>query len=279
MRTFQYQILRYSHDAVTGEFVNVGIIIYQPDIKYLKSKVISRFSRISGFFEEINGVQLLKTIKNFSIEINQISYQLNELFTNYRDLTEITNSVLPKDDSALICSEIQYTLDLNPEAALSYLYNRLINKYTQDSYADIHDDKYAWKKVYKKYFDKNGITNKLQTHVIKTKKDEFEFDKSWKNGALNCYQSISFQLKRDESIKNKVYKWVGILSELQTVDEELHLYFLTLSPGKRRSINKFIHEMLLSKSGRKLKITLIDENKAEAFANEVKIELEKNLNN
>src|SRR5690625_7027361 len=54
-------------------------------------------------------------------------------------------------------------------------------------------------------------------------------------------------MKKTDSIKNKVYKWKGIISEMQTADEEMKLIFLSEMPEKGNGISEFIKEQLGSK--------------------------------
>lgn len=280
MKKFQYQIIRYMHDRVTAEFVNVGIVVYQPDTNFLQGKFVSKYSRISQFFMDVNGQYLLSTLKQFENELEIISGRLSELFTNHNSLTEITNFILPQDDSALICSELLFGVDIDPQSAVDDLFDRLINKYNHEAEKELHDDKYVWRKIYKKYFDKYEITNKLKSHIVKTDHDHIEFDKAWKNGVWNCYQTLSFDLKRNDSIKNKVYRWSGILSELENSDQKLHLYFLTVSPTKNKIINKFIEDTILKhNNGHSLKVTMVNEKQADKFVAGVKKEIEEHQTN
>lgn len=275
MKKFQYQIIRYMHDRVTAEFVNVGIVVYQPDTNFLQGKFVTKFSRISQFFIDINGQYLLSTLKQFERELETASKRLTELFTNHTSLTEITNSILPKDDSALICSDLLFGIDIDPQSAVDDLFDRLINKYSHEAYKEHHDDKYVWRKVYKQYFDKYEITSKLKPHTVKTDHDHIEFDKAWKNGVWNCYQTLSFDLKRNDSIKNKVYRWSGILSELENSGQELHLYFLTVSPTRNKTILKFIEDTIRKHdNGTSLKVTIVTEKQADKFVAGVKKEIE-----
>ena len=276
MKKFQYQIIRYMHDRVTAEFVNVGIVVYQPDTNFLQGKFITKFSRISQFFIDIKGQYLLSTLKQFERELEIASERLTELFAKHTSLSEITNSILPKDDSALICSDLLFAIDINPQCAVDDLFERLINKYSHEANKDHHNDKYVWRKVYKQYFDKYAITSKLIPHIVKTEHDHIEFDKAWKNGVWNCYQPLSFDLKRNDSIKNKVYRWSGILSELENSAQELHLYFLTVGPTRNRTtINKFIEDtMLKHNNGNSLKVTIVNEKQADKFVEGVKKEIE-----
>jgi len=268
------------HDRVTAEFVNVGIVVYQPDTNFLQGKFVSKFSRISQFFIDINGQYLLSTLKQFEKELEIASNRLSELFTNHSSLSEITNIILPKDDSALVCSELLFGIDIDPQSVVDDLFDRLINKYSHETEKEHHDDKYVWRKVYKQFFDKYEITNKLKPHTVKTDHDYIEFDKAWKNGVWNCYQTLSFDLKRNDSIKNKVYRWSGILSELENSNQELHLYFLTVNPTNNKSINKFIEDTILKhNNGQSLKVTMVNEKQADKFVAGVKKEIEEHQTN
>ncbi len=274
MKKIQYQIVRYLHDRVSAEFVNVGIIVYQPETKFLQGKFINKFSRLTRFFTDINGKYLLSTIRHFEREIDIKAQRLDELFSNYASLKEITNSILPHDDSSLICSELSFSIDVDPQSTLDDLFERLINKYVHENDKEYHDDKYVWKKIYKKYFDKYELTEKLRPHTITTHHDRIEFDKAWKNGVWNCYQTISFDLKRTDSIKNKVYKWSGILNELEESDQELNLVFLTVPPKTNRHMEKFIEDTLIRRRNEILKVQVIKEKEADQFLAKVKEEFE-----
>lgn len=277
MKKFQYQLVRYIHDRVTGEFVNVGIVIYQPDSNYLGGKFITKFSRISHFFSEINGSYLMSSLRQFEHELHLNSKQLGDLFTNHSSISQITNSILPKDDSSLECSEVLFAIDIEPQSALDDLYNRFIEKYNHESDKDQHDDVYVWRKVYKQYFDKYGITSKLKPYTIKTPNDDFEFDKAWKNGAWNCYRTLSFDLKRQDSIKNKVYKWSGILSEIEQTHQKINLFFLTVNPTNDKKINHFIQETLVNKNRHSIKVTMVNEKQADFFVANVKKEIDAHI--
>lgn len=279
MKKYQYQIVRYVHDRLTGEFVNVGIVIYMPESRFLKSRFINKFSRLSNFFVELNGHSLLGSLRQFEKEIDIISKRLNgnDLFESFTSIEEITNSILTKDDSAIICCAMNSGIDISGQSALNDLFERLIDKYSHDTDKDTHDDKYAWRKVYKKHFDENGITDKLKEHTVHTSHDTIQFDKAWKNGAWNCFQSLSFDLKRTDSIKSKVYKWSGILSELENSNENIHLYFLTVSSNKKKGVKKFIEDTL-NRQGKNIQTTIITEKEAETFAASVKKEIEAHEN-
>lgn len=266
MIKYQYQILRYIHDQFTGEFGNVGIVFYAPEENYLRCKVVGRYSRLSDFFGEINGQFLINSLKHFEVTIKKIAERLNDPTAQMvQELELITSTILPKDDSALQLTDVVYGLDVDQEIALHDLFERVIEKYNGTNQFTANTDQYAWSKVYKTYFERYGITQNLKKHIVETQNDVINFDKAWKNGVWNCYQALSFDLKSEDAIKSKVYKWSGIIHQLETSNEKLKLYLLTTSPKQHKEFELFIKEMLILKNNT-LFVDLIEEDKAEEFA-------------
>ena len=56
MKTFEYQLLRYSPDAVCGEFVNVGVIVFDAEGKKLAGRFLDRIARESQFFPVLSDI-------------------------------------------------------------------------------------------------------------------------------------------------------------------------------------------------------------------------------
>ncbi|MGO4880571.1 MAG: DUF3037 domain-containing protein [Bryobacteraceae bacterium] len=53
MIPYSFSVLRYIHDGVTAEFVNVGIAVYAGDASYLKAKCSTGYGRITRLFDRI----------------------------------------------------------------------------------------------------------------------------------------------------------------------------------------------------------------------------------
>jgi len=276
MKEFQYQIVRYIHDKVTGEFVNVGIILFMPESKFLGSQFIRKYSRLSNFFTTIKGHHLLTTLRHIQSEITVISKRLdsNDIFEEHTSLESITKAILQEDDSSLECSTTKLGIDIEGEIALTDLFERLINKYNQDEDIEIFDDQKVWQKVYKKYFDECGLTDKFKEHSIQIDHNVIQFDKTLINGHLNCYQTLCFDLSRAESIKSKTYKWSGILSAIEKSNESISINFLTILPDKHSSMIPFIRDSLLNKRNQSLNVSLLTENDAPILVTRLKQELD-----
>ncbi|KAA0992953.1 DUF3037 domain-containing protein [Dyadobacter aurulentus] len=274
MKKYQYQIIQYLHDRVTGEFINVGVIVYAPEHKFLGCKVISKYGRITSFFPGSNGKGILKSLRHFEKEIARAKQQFSELFPVSDDLAEITREILPNDDSSLTLTEVKKGIDLDFNKSLADLYRLLVTKWQSETDESATSDADVWNKKYKKYFDQYEITSRFTEFEVETKHDHFQFDKAWKNEIWHCYVPLSFDLQKEENVKSKVYKWFGKLNELATSEEKIDITLLTSIPRKHQNLDSFIYDKLLAPSD-KLLINIVSEADAEALVQQISNDLQK----
>ena len=276
MTKFQYQIIRYRHDVSTGEFVNVGLVFFVPSEKLLKVIISNKYKRISDFFNGVSGTAIIRAVKNIENKIKVFTHKYNSSldFKNYQNLKVLTEELFPKDDGSIQFSDLYSGVaPTQVEFLYQELFDNLVYKYVHSYSHASRSDEDARKIIYKDYFDKLYISPKLQKKEIKTTNDSFEFD-GWKNGRWNYYKPISFDLIEKESIKDKVYKWAGINSELFTADESFNLYFLSLSPRMHsdNELRSFIKNKLeVSNTIHTVKV--IYEEELENFTNQVSEEI------
>ncbi|MEX0812611.1 MAG: DUF3037 domain-containing protein [Chitinophagales bacterium] len=275
MKKYQYQLIRYVHDHFTGEFVNVGVILYSKENQFLACKTIRKYHRITQMFPEANGRWVIRLLNYLEQKINADKAKLQELFSLPDQIESITNGVLNNDNNAIRMSECKLGLDIDLDAALSGLFSQVVEKYYlgNEDKTRLSDDE-VWKKKYKQYFEKYGIESKLSTHEVSVPNDILSFDKSWKNEIWHSYEPLSFELKKKDSIKEKVYKWAGKIQALKQLNEPLHISFLTSINPRHKELMGFIHEYLKSTDSN-LGVEVVTEDQAENFAIEIKKQMER----
>ncbi len=100
-------ILRYVHDVVTGEFANIGVVLYAPDQRFLEARFAMSYERLNAIFLKIDHL-------HFRALIRYMTNRFEELGAEIRDdlhvppvtaLSEIVKKVLPPDDSSLQWSQ------------------------------------------------------------------------------------------------------------------------------------------------------------------------------
>jgi len=275
MKTYQYQVLRYLHDHVTGEFVNVGLIFYEPQTRFLRAQVITKAQRLTSFFPGLPAKPILADLRYFAKSINQQAKDLlvSPLFSQVDDLSTITVAFIQPNDAGWQLTPVQRGLTRNPEGTCQHLYHRLIGEYQEEPAPARADDAQVWRQSYKQYFDRYHVTEKLQPSQVPTANDAIVFDRTWQNGVLNCLESVTFQLRDPVRVKDKAYKWVGRITELKTGPLPLHLYLLTASPDDPH-LRETIEQIIKSASSPEVQVDFVHENEAEDFARQMRQKIE-----
>ncbi|WFE91467.1 DUF3037 domain-containing protein [Roseibium porphyridii] len=76
----QYAILRFRPYPETGEFANVGIVVWAPTTRELAYKVVPKnFPRVRNFFQELETSILKETLASFEKELSRLKTDLSGL--------------------------------------------------------------------------------------------------------------------------------------------------------------------------------------------------------
>lgn len=230
---YQYQLLRYRHDQVTGEFANIGLVYFDPATRYLKVAFEDKkYGRLTQFFgDSVQGNYLITVLRQLKNRVSKLKNPASGEpgLARFRSVQELTSFLLPPDDNGLYFSEVWNGWHFEHDLSFNELYDRIIGQYQEES-TKRQDDSYAWKNIYKKHFDQYNLTPKLHAHKVATSTDAFDFRYACKNGVWHCIQSLSFDLKHEGSIKDKIYRWDGIARELLTAKEPMKVYLLSIFP-------------------------------------------------
>lgn len=258
MKNFQYQILRYQPDRISGEFLNVGLIVFDSKQHEISFYILEKASGLSKVFDEINVRYLSKLLKHIIAELKKIQIAMKSEFQFgvFKNIEEITRSVFPKDDSSLYFTETREVLDIDIVALTQHLSERMISIKYVEKEKEINTDKEVWTKLYKKHFDDLDISKHLSPVSLVTKYNQLQFEHTWRNGHLNFFEAVNFDLEKIDSINNKVYRWAGQIDEMATSDEYLHLYLLSNLPIDKNR-NEFILQFLKSKSSERVKVEVV----------------------
>lgn len=130
MKTYQYQVIKYVHDHFTGEFVNMGIVLYNPETHFLNCKFTDRSKRITSMFPGAEGLQVIKSLENFGDRLLRKNEEIASHPNSIKHLSDLTDTVLPKDGTVIQISPVQTALDVDLDLALDNLFYQLVEKYT-----------------------------------------------------------------------------------------------------------------------------------------------------
>lgn len=230
-QNYEFSVLRYVHDTLTGEFVNVGVVIYCEKEKWISAQCRNTYARVSAVFPNLNSSHFRKMMKFVQTEFYRTNQSLNsELqFSEIKSLQTLLHKILPKDDSSMQWSPISSGLTLNLEAELTLLFERYVSHYDVKVVRDRRTEQDIWKD-FKKTLENFSLAEEFQPKRISVKDDEIEFQHSWKNGIWHCIEPISFDLTDGDYFKDKAHRWLGQLSSIQDAADEFKVYLLVSPP-------------------------------------------------
>jgi len=284
MKSYQYQLIRYVHDHFTGEFVNLGVVVYSPENNFLTCKTTRKYQRVASLFPDVEGRWVLKVLRDFENRLQITAQRLQDLFSPSQNLGHVTSKIIPNDDTAIRFSEVQHGVDVDLNAAMDDLFSSLIEKHVDEPKKDTLLDEDVWKEKYKQYFEQYGIVDRLNEHIVKVSdlpEDSITFNRAWKNEIWHCYEPLSFVVKKSDTVKNKILKWSGRLSGLRRAGEELHITLLVSFSAKHKKMLPLLEEYLLKEYNlpdNKLRVDFVTDDNAESLAKSVAEQMEKHRN-
>lgn len=272
---YSFTVLRYIHDIVTGEFVNIGVVLYAPKARFLSAICTSRYGRLSRMFCEVNGEHFKQVVRYIQATLEEEGVRLiSELpFDEMpKSVTEFVARVLPVDDSSLQFSPEGFGLTENPQVTLEQLYTRHVERYYEKPERQSRSDEDVWK-LFKKPLEEKRILGNLMPHQIVGNNYEYEFKYCWKNELWRMHEPVSFDLMEASSITDKANAWLGRITSLVDGGESFKLNIMLGSPQDDKLKSAFAKaQNILNRMP--CDHDFIKEDEAENFAKSLKQELD-----
>lgn len=264
---YTFVTLRYVHDVVTGEFANVGIVLYSPEERYLEARFTASYERLNALFVKIDHGNYRNLIRYLSNRFVELAAEVREglNLVPVQGIEELVRRVLPHDDSSLQWSAAGGGFSANLAETVGQLYARMIERYARSGeVASRNDEEIA--KPFKARLKK--AADKLQEKRIETKDYQYEFHYAWKNSIWHLYEPVSFDLMDPGSIVEKANRWLGRGVALHDSKERYKIHFLLgdpKRPGSEKAFESAKH-LLAKIPGQK---ELVSESDVNAFADSV----------
>ncbi|MXV14339.1 DUF3037 domain-containing protein [Hufsiella ginkgonis] len=229
--TYTYGLLQYRHSQVLGEVLNIGLLVYFPDLKVLRFIFPDKILRLRFAYPNVPEKTIKAYFKYFETRVSKLNAQ-PEVFADDA-LSEslerfIDKEFLPSDSSALQFGNYRkgllYTPDI--EVICDQLYNLYFSVFQlHETTARRIDESVLlgnYKKLLKQFSnDELGVLgNKNSFHldyeIAPPEKSKLRFDIAWNSSSnLHLVKPISFDLQKSESIDRKAYQYYGRFIDLQ----------------------------------------------------------------
>ena len=272
---YSFSVLRYIHDVVTSEFINVGVVLYAPKVRFLSAICTSRYGRLTRMFSNVNGDHFRQVLRYIQARLEEEGERLaSELPFNKLPLgvLEFTTKILPVDDSSLQFSPEGYGITENLQETLEKLYNRYVEQYYDRPERHSRSDEDIWK-VFKKSLEEKRILSNLKPHQIVGNNYDYEFKYCWQNQKWHIHEPVSFDLIEPASVTDKANGWLGRIMSLNDGGESFKLNILLGAPQDERLKPAFVKAQNIM-NRMPCEHEFINEDEAEDFAENLRKEIE-----
>lgn len=269
---YSYVVLRYVHDVLSGEFVNVGVVMVAPRSGKFLAKTRKTIGRIKHVFPDLDRNSFVSGMNavDRGIRAARKAMETEGMFSSSRNAASYARDILPSDDSSLQWSPVASGLSSCPEVTFDRLFERFVTRYDTSSPAR-KDDEDVWRPV-RDMLSARGLKLPLARKVVSGTTDEIEFSRAWKNGIWHAYEPVSFDLADAEGIKNKARKWRGHLAAAaEGATEDVHLSFLIGRPEKRNLLDAY-HSALDILRGAPFNPSVFEDTEVEEFVRDIEDE-------
>ena len=229
--TYNYVILRYVHDVVAGEFVNVGLVMFVPGREQVLKQARRTFGRIKSLFPDFDGAAYTIAIDAINRGMRDVERDMKSkgLLNGNMTALDYARRVLPLDDSSLQWSHVGAGWTNDPQKTFDHLYRRFVTRYDRAPHRPRTDDD-VWHLVANKLRERN-VKIELEPKRIEGNTDSVEFGHAWKNGRWQVYEPLSFDLAAADNIKNKARRWLGHLAAVKDgATDDVQVHFIVGRP-------------------------------------------------
>jgi hypothetical protein len=131
-----YAIVRFMPFVETGEFANVGIVLFAPNARFFGFKLlVNRHARVTNFFEQMDAKVFRLSMRTFREEMERIQSMRKEMGTDRRfketdreGALRLWSEIIKPRETMLRFSESRLVMGADPRITLSELYQYYVER-------------------------------------------------------------------------------------------------------------------------------------------------------
>jgi hypothetical protein len=217
MKAYHFALLRYVQSASSGERINVGVVMWVPDVHLLLARTNERYGRLSKLFPGFDGATYRQMIRHVQNRVGALSdrlQQIDALQSPPQELAEILEAVVPCDDGCLQWSDEMCGLSDSPADRLEELFAEFVTRHEQRQERQRREEADI-RVALDTRIREAGLEDSLQWDVrVQSAHYDYTFQRGWRNGTLQVLEPISLDYLNPADVVDKANVWSGRLYAL-----------------------------------------------------------------
>lgn len=231
---FQAVAVRYVHDVLTGEFLNVGTVLLCPGHHFVGARFIPQWSRVTAAFPAAELPQLRRMASSIETACAQAMPSVQLPLSMDTDVTAFIGRVIPPDDASVQLSPVIRGITDDPQRTLQELHRRYAERYLpEEATRAPRNENDVWQSFARRLAGRADLASSLTAYTLSSPRlprYQYEFERAWKNGKWNIAQPVSFDLIEPRAIREKATQWTGRVITLQPAEQDVQMTLLVGMP-------------------------------------------------
>ena len=237
MTPYSYCILRYLHDPSVGEYVNVGVLVYAPEVGFVRFKSEHRIRALSQLFGGFDAKGFIRFLSRLETSTETFQYSLIQSRMGMFEMEK------PPSDAGMLArwlfADNNLSFQFGPTKAgiardlteaTNLVFERHITSQRPPTKEHKRRDEEAVWNVFQNAFRQYGINRYLAPRVIQTPAFDLPFKHAYENERWHAVEPLSFDFARPEEIRDKAMLWYSYGAALKESEEFAQLYLLLGAP-------------------------------------------------
>jgi len=146
-KSYSYSVIKYVHDPVADETLNVGVLVYSVESRFIEAKFEYNFERYSQTFANFDSQRYRQVLRNFEAAIEQLREELatGDLFRQLpRDAMAVAARIWPDAYLSFRAGPALLGVTANLVAVVAELFNRFVESQYAASRQVRRSDEEVW---------------------------------------------------------------------------------------------------------------------------------------
>jgi hypothetical protein len=237
-KPYSYATIKYVHDPVADEMLNVGVVVYSVESRFVECKLEYNFERYSQAFANFDSQRYRQVLRNFETTVEELREQLSagDLFSQLpSDAAAVVAKVWPDEYLSFRSSSARRGLAASLIGVAAQLFHRFVESQYSSARQARRSDEEVWS-TYRRKLLGTVVPRVLKEKTFATEALSVTFPYCVKNERWHILHPISFDYARSSSIADTAAKWLGEATVLADNAEmrNAKLYLLLGAPTEKR---------------------------------------------
>lgn len=242
-KSYSYAVIKYVHDPVADEALNVGVLVYAADSRFVDVRFEYNFERYSQTFANFDSQRYRQVLRNFEATIEELREQLaaGDLFSQLpSDAASVVARVWPDTYLSFRSGPPLRGITPNLVGVVAELFDRFVESQYASSRQVRRSDEEVWG-TYRRRLLGTVVPRALKEKTFATEALSVTFPYCVKNEKWHILHPISFDYARSTSIADTAAKWLGEATVLADNEEmrRAKLYLLLGAPSDKRFVEAY----------------------------------------